>query len=434
MRLRQFIVVGLLILMAGGGADGQAVRIDITGTADTRVLVAAPDFVSPVELEPAAREMAQVLEYDLLFTGLFKTLPPEKYPSRFTGFTQDATEVDFTAWRLTHAEYLVHAHVFTEGNTLVAECRMFDVETGTQVVGRRLSAKRDFARLVAHRFSEEVVHKIHGVPGIGSSQICFSGGSGQTKEIYVADYDGANALQVTKHNSISIRPKFSPDGTKIAYLSYKDRYPFLYVLDLATGKSAPLSKHVGLNASPAWSPDGKTLAVVLSKDGNTEIYLKNPDGSGERRLTDNRVGDTSPTFDPTGTKLAFVSDRGGKPQIYVMDADGTKSRRVSYQGGNAYDPVWSPDGKKIAYVAERPGEGLEIYVMDADGKNPIRLTDSPGANESPSWSADSRHLMFASTRGGKDALWTVNVEPPYYCRPITRTDLRCQGPWWGPRR
>jgi len=433
-RLTRAFLVGVVMIALGASAQNSAVRIDITGVTDPRILVAIPDFAAAPGLETVAQQMAQVLEYDLLFTGLFKSLPRSNYPSRFTGFTQDASEIDFTAWRLTKVEYLVHAYVFVEGDSVVAECRMFDVATGTQVVGQRLAAKKELARLVAHRFSEEIVHMIYGVPGIASSQICFSGASGQTKEIYVADYDGANARQVTQHNSISINPKFSPDGARIAYLSYKDRYPFLYILDLATGKSTPLSKNVGLNASPAWSPDGKTIAMVLSKDGNTEIYLKNADGSGERRLTNNRVGDTSPTFDPTGTRIAFVSDRGGRPQIYVMNTDGASVQRVSYQGGNSYDPVWSPDGKKIAYVAEKSGEGLEIYMMDADGKNPIRMSNTRGGNESPSWSADSRHILFSSTRSGTESLWAVNVEPPYTSHPITKTKLRCQGPCWGPRR
>lgn len=425
----------LMVVGVAAAAFGQApVRIDVGGTADPRVAVAVPDFAAIPGLEAVAKEMTDVLKYDLYFTGLFNILPRENYPQAFPGLTPDATQLDFNAWLPTRISFLVHVYVTQVGETLAAECRMFDISTGTQVVGQRLTAARTLPRLIIHRFSEEIVRIVDGVPGVASSQVCYSARAGSNnKEIFVADYDGQNARQITQHNSISIKPKFSPDGKKIAYLSYKDRYPFLYVLDLSTGKSTALSKSVGLNAAPAWAPDSQRLAIVLSKDGNTEIYMKNADGSGERRITNDRGGDTSPTFDPSGQQIAFVSDRGGTPQIYVMNADGSNPRRVSYQGGKAYDPVWSPDGKMIAYVAEQAGDGLEIYVMNADGSNARRLTDTAGNNESPSWSADSRNVVFASTRGGYE-IWAVNVQPPSAQYRIPLGSNRCEGPSWGPRR
>ena len=432
MRVRALhcIVISMVMLGVCGPVWAQAVRIGSTSRADWRVSMAVPDFACAPGIESLAKEMSEVISYDLLFTGLFTVLPKTAYPPAFTGFTPDATQVDFNAWRSVKVSYLVYAYVTTEGDNAAAECRMFDVATGTQVVGQHVMSTKDLPRLVAHRFSDEIVRYVDGVPGIATSEICFSRGTEGKKEIYVSDYDGANAKQVTQHGSISIKPKFSPDGSKIVYVSYKDRYPFLYILDRATGKSAPLSKNVGLNAAPAWAPDGKRLAMVLSKDGNTEIYTKNADGSGERRLTTDRSGDMSPTFDPAGTQIAFVSERSGRPQIFVMGADGSNVRRISYQGGNAYDPVWSPDGKMIAYVAEISGEGFEIYVMNADGSDPRRLTDSGGTNESPSWSRDSRHVIYASTRSGPYEVWAVNVQPPCEQHRIGPG----QGPYWGPRR
>jgi len=399
---------------------------------DRRVSMAVPDFACAPGLESLAKEMSEVISYDLLFTGLFTVLPKTAYPPAFAGFTQDARQIDFNAWRSVKVSYLVYAYVSAEGDNIAAESRLFDVATGTQVVGQRIMSTKDLPRLVAHRFSDEIVRHVDGTPGIATSEICFTrGAEGEgKKEVYVSDYDGANAKQVTKHGAISIKPKFSPDGGKIAYLSYKDRYPFLYILDRATGKSTPLSKNVGLNAAPGWSPDGKRLAMVLSKDGNPEIYVKNADGSRERRLTNDRAPDSSPTFDPTGTQIAFVSERSGRPQIFAMNADGGNVRRLSFQGGSAYDPVWSPDGKMIAYVAEISGEGFEIYVMSADGSDPRRLTDTGGANESPSWSPDSRHVIFASTRSGLYEVWAVNVQPPCEQHRIGPG----QGPYWGPRR
>lgn len=411
------------------------VDIGITGQAAGRIPVAVPDFCTAPGQEALGKTMASVLAYDLHFSGVCSILPPSSYPGNFTGFTSDPQTIDFEAWRGTPAEFLVHAYVTSGAQGLTAECRLFDVFTGEMVSGKRLSTRgEEWHRLVAHQFADEIVRHLTGEAGCASSRICFSGGSTGKKEIYIADYDGASMKQVTHHESISILPKFSPDGRKIAYLSYKDRYPFLYVLDLESGESRALSKQVGLNVAPAWSPDSKQLAVVQSKDGNSEIYLVNVDGSNRRRLTDHSATDTSPTFDPSGSQIAFVSERGGTAQIHVMNTDGSNVRRLSYEGGRAYDPVWSPDGKKLAFVLEKRGEGLEVYVMNADGTGTTRLTNSAGSNESPTWSPDSRHVMFASSRSGRWELGAVNVETGEEQRIAINAELSLQGPSWGPRR
>lgn len=380
-----------------------------------------------------AKDLAQVIADDLEFSGLFAVLPPERYPAGFTALDPDVQRLDRDLWAATKAEHLVYGNLRQEGDTLITEFRLFDLFTKNQVFGLELKVDKDFPRLAAHHFSEEVVRNLEGTAGIGTSQICFSAGATGSKEIYVSDYDGANVQQVTKHNSISIKPKFSPDGNKIAYLSYKDRYSFLYIFDRMTGVSVPLSKEVGLNIAPAWSPDSSQLAQVLSKDGNNEIYLRNADGSNLRRLTRNRDVDTSPAFSPDGTMIAFVSDRGGNPQIYSMDINGENAKRLSFQGGSSYDPAWSLDGKYIAYVAEKKGEGLEIYVMGADGSGARRLTDSQGSNESPSWSADSRHVIYTSSRNAQKSLYTYTLETNEERR-VPRLSMSCEGPCWGPRR
>ncbi|MBI2425195.1 MAG: Tol-Pal system beta propeller repeat protein TolB [Candidatus Hydrogenedentes bacterium] len=429
-----FVLVMILGLCAH--AQDSSVRITSSGAnADTRTPIAVPPFATAdPALKEIASELAEVLAYDLEFSGLFNLLPASQYPPDFQGLDADVSKLDLNSWRGTKAENLVYGLIMADGEDLVAQFRLFDLFSKEQLVGQELRVKRTFPRLAAHRFSEEVVRFIDGTPGVGTTEICFSVGETGNKEIYVSDYDGANIKQVTKHNSISIKPKFSPDGNRIAYLSYKDRYMFIYVYDRATGKSVPVSKEVGLNSAPTWSPDGNTLALTLSKDGNTEIYLRNADGTNPRRLTNNRFGDTSPTFSPDGSRIAYVSEQGGNPQIYVMGADGSGTKRLSFQGGSAYDPVWSPDGAMIAYIAEKPGDGLELYVMNADGTNPRRLTDTQGSNESPSWSPDSRNVVIMSTRDGSAHVYMVNVENPLTQRRVPNLNMRCEGPFWGPRR
>lgn len=411
-----------------------SVSIDIRGGVDPRIPIAVPPFACQPGLESVAREMADVIAFDLDFSGLFTILPAAEYPAGFAGIDPDVSKLNLDPWRQTRAERLVFGVVHEESGNYVTELRVFDVASAQQVVGRQLRAGRDVPRLISHRFTEDLIGYTDGTQGIGTSEIAFSGGKTGSKEIYVSDYDGANIRQVTQHGSISILPQMSPDGNRIAYLSYKDRYSYLYLYDRRTGKSVPLSKEVGLNTAPAWAPDSSKLAIVLSKDANTEIYLRNADGSGLTRLTKNKFGDTSPCFDPTGSRIAFVSDRGGSPQIYAMGTDGSGGQRLSVQGGNSYDPEWSPDGKMIAYVAERRGEGLEIYIMDAaTGQSYRRLTDSGGSNEAPTWSADSRHVMYSTSRNGRNELYAVCIKTGQE-RAIPGINVSAQGPSWGPRR
>lgn len=420
--------------LAWTAAAQDSVRIESQRGVDRRIPIAVPPFAAlDPSLTTIAAEIAEVIAFDLDFSGLFVVLPSTQYPPGFTVLDPDISKLNMDAWRASRAEHLVFGVLSAEGDTLVGQFRLFDLFSKEQVVGQELRVQRDHHRLAGHRFSEEIIRFLDGIPGIGTSEICFSAGTTGNKEIYVADYDGANARRVTNHNSISIKPKMSPDGNKIAYLSFKDRYCFLYIYDRRTGQSVPLSKEVGLNSAPSWAPDGNTLALTLSKDGNTEIYLRNADGSNLRRVTRNKDGDTSPTFSPDGNRIAFVSDRGGTPQIFAMDIDGGNVTRLSYQGGSSFDPVWSPCGRYIAYVAQIRGEGFELYVMNSDGSNARRLTESPGINESPSWSPDSRHIIFSSNRTGSSQLWAVNLDSGFV-RQIPRLNMLSEGPSWGPRR
>lgn len=426
----------IFIAVSAGFATAQDAPIEIRsqGQMDTRIPVAVPPFVTGPGVEAYGPALAQVLANDLDFSGEFTIVAPHQFPRTFTGLPADARRLNFAEWKQSPAEMLVHGIVRSESGMVVEESRLFDVKAEAQIVGKRLRTDPKWSRLLAHQFADEVVRHVTGTLGIASSEIAFSGAQGDVKEIYIADYDAGIVTQVTRHGSLSIRPKFSPDGKEIAYLSYKDRYPWIYIYNRESGESRVLSKRVGLNHAPAWSPDGRRIAFVLSKDGNTEVYIKNVDGTSERRLTNDPASDTSPVFSPDGRYIAFVSDRAGRAQIYIMNSDGTQQRRVSYQGGSSYDPNWSPDGRYIAYIVEKSGAGLELWIMHADGSNARALTSSSGSSESPTWSPDSRHVMFTSSRSGSPQLYTVTVKTGIVRQLPNLTHMRCEGPTWGPRR
>jgi TolB protein len=422
-----------LCVLLGCAINAFAQREVITSTqaTDKRARVAVPVFGSAdPSLTATAQEMSEVMAFDLDFSGVCAVIPKGEFPAAFTGFDADVNKVDRGIWLGSKAEYLVYGFVRVEGQECVCQFRLFAISTREQVVGQELRVDKKFPRLAPHRFSEEIIRYLDGVAGIGTTQIVFTAGQSGKKELYIADYDGANAQPLTKYGSISIKPRVSPDGNKIAFVSYKDRFPFLYIFDRRSGMSSVLSKEPGLNSSPSWSPDGKRVAMTLSKDTNTEIYVKDADGKNAIRLTRNRFSDTSPCFSPDGSQIAFVSDRGGKPQVYVMSASGGDASPLSSQGGNSFDPAWSPDGKKIAYVVERGG--FNIWVMNSDGSGAMQYTDQ-GVNESPTWSPDSRHVAFSTNRRGKSEVWALTLSTGQQY-PLSKLNMECEGPSWSRRR
>lgn len=433
--MKRYAFLPLAILISAC-AFAQAVEIGIDKRADPRTRIAVPPIVVEQGLEDKGKEFTEVLRYDLNFTNEFVVVPENNYPVGFRALPPDASLLNISEWAGTGTEFIAHVRLRQEGGTYFAECRLFDISSAQQVVGKEVKAPT--VRLAAHEFADQIALYTTGVAGCATSRIAFGANTaGSNKEIFIADYDGANVVQVTKHNNTSIKPKISPDGKRIAYVSFKDTGQYLYVIDIETGESRSVSRSVGMNAAPNWSPDGTRIVFVMSKDGNPEIYMVNADGTGLHRVTENRAVDTSPAFNPNGQSIAFVSERMGRPQIFSMPLSGGEASRMSYQGGAAYDPVFSPDGKWLAYVGERPGEGLQIYILDvANPQNYRRLTANGG--ESPTWSPDSRHVAFSTTRRGKSEIWSATVPRTEQERvvetPMPNVTMRTEGPSWGPRR
>ena len=377
-----------------------------------RIRIAIPDSVSrsPYAGDNWARQIAEIMAYDLDFSGYFEVMNSLQYPPDFLMLDLKPRRINFARWRQVKARDLVHGIYTVRNGQLEIECRLFDVQEGRQIVGKAYRGEHKLLRQMAHRFADEIVLAHTGRLGIAHTKIAFTSNSTGAKEIFVCDYDGENLRQLTNDGSIALSPVWSPDSSRIAYTSYKDGNPDLYLIN-ADGSSPTLVSGVhGLNTAACWSPTGDTVALTLSKDGNSEIYIKDVNGRRTRRLTYDRAIDTSPSYSPDGARMAFVSDRSGSPQIWVVDIDGRNLRRISYQGGRSFAPAWSPRGDQIAYVVEVPGEGLQVFSMDADGRNPKQITSGPGWNEKPSWSPNGTHIVFSSTRAGRSNIYTMRAD------------------------
>jgi TolB protein len=255
---------------------------------------------------------------------------------------------------------------------------------------------RGDARSTVHQFADAIVEKLTQQKGIATSRVAFISAATGRKEAYVMDIDGANVRQLTNDKSISLGPKFSPDGNLIAYTTYKGGYPDIWVIDLAAKSRRAVAAFPGTNQSPAFSPDGARLAAILSKDGNTELYTLPASGGAPVRLTRTRGTESSPTWSPDGGTIAFVSDDRGSPQIFTVPAGGGNLTRINTFSTYTTEPDWSPDGKKLAYSVRVAG-GNQI-AMTTLATSEQKVLTSSGTNETPSWARNSRHLVHA--RGG----------------------------------
>ena len=230
------------------------------------------------------------------------------------------------------------------------------------------------------------------------SQIAFVSDATGKKEIYVADVLGLEVRQITRHNTLAVSPRFSPNGRYLSYTSYHPGNPNLYVTDLNQASTTrAISRRKGLNLAPAWSPDGRTMVITLSKDGNPDLYLINNEGVILNRLTRNTGINVSPAWSPDGKHITFVSDRSGTPQIYIMNVKTKSVRRITFQGNDNTEPSWSPDGEWIAF--HRAGN---LYKIRPDGTALAvdRVTRKAELSEEPvtrtlgrPWPGPGRHCV-----------------------------------------
>ncbi|MEW6427902.1 MAG: protein TolB [Thermodesulfobacteriota bacterium] len=368
-----------------------------------RIPTAVPYFVNKKTgiAGDEGRWMADILGRALEFHGFITIISPDRY-----GGGQESD------WKALGAELVVAGSYEVIGSQLALEMRITDILDGQMIFGRRYTGDWNKRKHILFKFCDEAVDKLTGEAGVASTLIAFvSDGSGQ-KEVYVTDILGDNVRQITKHRTLAVCPRFSPDGKRLMYTSYHRGSQMLYITTLGTETTRAISWYEGLNMAPAWAPDGNRLAVTLSKDGNPDLYLTGaiPERKEKlniiERLTSQAGINVSPSWSPDGTKLAFVSDRTGTPQIYVMDLAAKATRRITFEGNYNTSPSWSPKGDLIAYSSLFSGNH-QIFTISPEGGVPTQVTKTWGSNESPAWAPDGRQIVFSRKRDNQQQLCAI---------------------------
>ncbi len=364
--------------------------------------LALADFVPrSTGVDAAVATFNQALRQDLDFAAVAAMVGKSLNPRTPL---PDPASLKFDDWSgdPAKADYVAFGNIQSSGG-LMADTYLYDAKTKQQLIASRRNGD---PRRMAHEFAEEIVKLLTGQSGVATSKIAYVGGG----VIKVMDYDGFNQRAFASDGPTLLFPQFSPDGSHIAYVSYKSGVPNVVVRS-ADGGLIGGTHFNSTTTSPSISPGGQlAFSSALSQDGSMEIYVSNLDGSGPKRLTrTSKAVNISPRWNPkTGREIAFISDRGGSPQIYVMDSSGANQRPLIARGGHSDSPSWSPDGRYVAFTWGGAG-GYQIFVADVASGQLLQLT-SHGRNESPSWSPDSRHLVFQSNRSGRWEVWLMHID------------------------
>jgi len=408
--LRVWLVVAVWCLAWPAFCGGERAYIDITRPNFEKLPIAIPDFKWQNRREKdLGREMVGTLRKDIEISGFFRQVDPALFPGDAETIGVTEKEVRFDRWKKIDVEFLIRALYEVKDGSLRLEARLFDVVNGKRILGKVFEGRAGDGRAMIHRFVDEVLLTLTGKRGIFETKIAFVQVEGNVKEIHVVDFDGENPVPITRDGSISLSPAWSPDGARMAYVSYLEGSPKIFVLDLLKGSRRLLSGYKGLNIAPAWRPGASELAATLSRKGNPDIYLLTDSGSVRRRLAGSWAIEVSPSWSPDGRRLAYVSGESGSPQIYVLEVEGGEERRITFEGEYNTSPAWSPGGDWIAYSG-LTGGSHEIFLIRPDGTDKRRVTRGGGSNESPTWSPDGRMLAFSSTRGGRSAVWITNLD------------------------
>ncbi len=430
MRSRQ-LLLRLVILSAGTflSPDTPAeltikITKGVTGSFPIAVVPFGSDAGLPLEID-------RVIVSDLTASGRFNAMATEAMPGR----PHEFNEVAFDAWRRAAMENLVVGNVKRTENGYKVSFRLIDVYKGQQISGYEMPAEPAQLRMVAHQIADIIYEKLTGVRGAFATRIAYVAVSGagnfRTYELQAADADGTNPKTLLTSPLPIMSPSWSPDGRRLAYVSFEAKRPAIYIQDLESGSRIEVAGGPGLNSAPAWSPDGSKLALTLSKDGDPEIYVMAVGSRSLTRLTTHPAIDTEPAWSPDGQRLLFTSDRGGGPQIYEITVSGGTPRRVTHQGKYNASGVYAPDGKSIAFL-HGDGGSYRIAVQDLEAGQMQILTESR-QDESPSFSPNSNMIIYATVGSEGTELAAVSTDGRVRQRlGLVRGEVR--DPAWGPFR
>jgi TolB protein len=354
---------------------------------------------SKLDQEKEINTFAEVTRNDLTFY--------KKYYDVLLGKKKSGGYLTVPAWNELAASH-VDFYIKWQCTDKKREVRLYKVSDKKELVNYILGDKESFSRGLAHLIDDKIFQKLRPGKNIFTSKVVFVAakewGKGKSvKEVFVMDFDGYNATQLTHHRGIAISPAFSPDNQKIIYSlidgTKKNKNISLYEFNIATGKSELILDKAGINSGAVYAQEGKGLYLTLSYKGNSDIYYYDFQTKSEKQLTTNSSEDVDPSLALGKNVLAFLSGRAGKAHVYTMNPESAEKevKRLSFVGKFNATPRFSPDGAEIVF-SSWVDNNFDLYRLSSTGQSLIRLTKNMGSNEDPTYSPDGQFIVFTSRR------------------------------------
>lgn len=434
--MRRFLsFLALALLLPAGLVRAQGLDIGlVTGNEAALPIAVVPMPYLGTSVAPDT-DIAAVIRADLNRSGQFRALLEQDVIER----PIRGSEIKFPTWRVLKQDFVVVGRVLdnADGGYRV-EYELWDVAKQERLLGLAVGGRARGMRDVAHQIADQIYEKILGVRGAFWTRIAYITANGVGANIQyalmVADSDGFNPQTVVRSKEPLLSPAWSPDGRKLAYVSFERGNSTIYVQEITTGAREVLASYRGINGAPSFSPDGRRLALTLSRSGNPEIYVMDLASRALTQITRHYGIDTEAVWTPDGQSLVFTSDRAGKPQLYQVPAAGGEAVRVTFQGDSNAKASISFDGKKIA-MAQGNGNVYRIAVLDRSFGGAGRWqTLSPGnLDESPSFAPNASMLLYATKEGRRGVLYAVSADGRVRQR-LVLADGDVREPAWSPFR
>lgn len=432
-------ILFLLGLLCSHGVIAKPLYIEITGGQNVGIPIAVVPFTSVAPRDPIDRaveveNIAEIIKNDLQNSGHFHTLDVASNPTN----PRDATQVNFGYWKNYGAANLILGAVIPKGNGLYdISFELIDVYKNKPepLLSMRFKDKRPGQfRALAHYISDVAFKKITGVRGFFSTRIAYITVERFKNEtvhtLTVADADGYNDKPLVATNYPLMSPRWSPDGKKLVFVSFKGGRSSINTVSIDTGKIEVLTRYPGINGAPSWSPDGRKLALVLSKDGAPKIYVLDLTTKALQKLTQGASLDTEPYWHPDNQSILFTSNRGGKPQIYRVALSSGEVSRVTYQGNYNATPSLTPDGKQLIILHQSEKGAYNIAVQDlSTGK--LKVITRANLDESPTLAPNGMMVLYGTRETNQNVLGAVTLDGKFRMR-LPMREGNVKEPAWSP--
>ena len=417
---KNLVLVALLLVPVMGYGE---LFLEITKGSEDPYKVAMIPFEGNSKV---SKQVNNIMRNDLIRTGEFSILDEELLlPVKMI-----EDELVFNDWKLLGMDYLVTGKIVNENNSLDINYEIYDIHKKRKVRSSKVFGIPNQIRQLAHYTSDGIYESITGIKGIAATRLLYVNEIKDSQlisryKLMLADSDGANEKILLSSSEPIISPSWSPDGKRVAYVSFETGMAKVFIQEIASGKrEAVLSKDTQIS-SPSWSPDGKYLSLTLYQDGNAEIYILRLRDRTLTRMTNQFAIDTESSWSPRGNKILFTSGRSGSPQIYELDLRklNPKAKRISFEGTYNAKASYLPNEEGIIFV-HRSNDGLFHIALKYKKENFIRVLTEAKMDESPSVAPNGNMVIYGIREENLSMLAGFSLSGAKFKLPASNGEVR----------